>query len=559
MLVVATLMGAGQVAAQADTTHRQHDMQHMDHGAGPDRMPPMPKGMKMPMIPGMAGIAPRIKPYLPGDGMDPASVPAAVPRKLVEVADGDSVDLTAGFVRRTINGKTYVMYGFDGQYPGPLFRVKQASQITVRFLNRIDQPSTVHWHGIRIDNRSDGVPGVTQDPVPPGGSFVYHIRFPDAGIYWYHPHVREDIQQDQGLYGNLMVDSPDPGYYSPVNREEVLMLDDLLMDDHGVLPYGQNVGNYSIMGRFGNVFLVNGEPNYQLSVNKGDVVRFLLTNVANARTMNLSFGGNPIKLIAADISRFEQEQMVPSVVIAPAQRYVAEVKFDQPGTYAIVNQVQALNNFFGEFQSSVDTLGLVTVGRSAGPKSYAKEFTALRAVKAVSDEVEPYRKYFDKAPDKHLLLTVNIQGLPILITAFMSVDTMYFPPQEWADGMPEMNWVSTAADVHWIMRDQDTKEENMDIGWHFKKGDVVKIRMTNDALSMHPMSHPIHFHGQRLLILARNGIPEENLAWRDTILLPVGQTVDFLLELTNPGRWMAHCHIAEHLEAGMMMAFQVDP
>lgn len=558
-LVLLVLVGANRAAAQADTTHRHHDMQHMDHGTGANRMPPMPKGMKMPMVPGMQGLTPKMTPYLPGLELDPESVPAAVPRQLVEVGDGDSLDLTAGFVRRTINGKTYVMYGFNGQYPGPLIRVKQAARITVRFVNRIDQPSTIHWHGIRLDNQYDGVPDVTQAPVPPGGSFVYRVKFPDPGIYWYHPHVREDIQQDQGLYGNLLVDSPDPGYYNPVNAEEVLMLDDLLVDDQGILPYGGDVGNFSIMGRFGNLLLVNGEPGYRLQVRKGDVVRFLLTNVANARTLNLSFGGNPIKLVGADISRFEREEMVPSVVIAPAQRYVVEVKFDRPGTYPIVNQVQALNNFFGEFQPAVDTLGLVTVESTPTPKSYAKEFAALRSVQAVSDEVEPYRKYFDRAPDKHLLLTVNIQGLPIVVTAFMSVDTMFFPPQEWADGMPDMNWVSTANAVHWIMRDLDAKQDNMDIAWHFKKGEVVKVRMTNDALSMHPMSHPIHFHGQRLLILARNGIPEENLAWRDTILLPVGQTVDFLLELTNPGRWMAHCHIAEHLEAGMMMTFDVAP
>ena len=549
---------AGQKPDSAKAAGHEH-MQHegMNHGTGANRMPPMPKGMKMPMIPGMEGIAPRMTPYLPGSGKDLASIPLAVPRKLLDLKDGDSLDLTAGFVRRTLKGKDLVMYGFNGQYPGPLIRVKQSATVTIRFRNQLDYPSAVHWHGIRLDNRFDGAPGVTQDPVPVGGEFVYRINFPDPGIYWYHPHVREDIQQDLGLYGNMIVDSPDPNYYNPVNDEQVLMLDDILMDDEGILPYGAEVGNYSIMGRFGNVFLVNGEPDYQLQVNKGDVVRFLLTNVANTRTLNLSIGSNPIKLVGADISRFEREEMVESVVIAPAQRYVAEVKFDIPGTYAITNQVQALNNFLGEFQHSVDTLGTVTVAAEPTSRDYGRQFKNLRAVAAVSAEVEPYRKYLEGAPDKELLLTVNIQGMPIVVTAFMSVDTMYFPPQEWVDGMRDMNWVSTSKEVRWIMRDVQTKQENMDIVWAFKKGDVIKVRMTNDALSMHPMSHPIHFHGQRMLIVARNGVAEENMAWRDTILLPVGQTVDLLVEVTNPGKWMAHCHIAEHLEAGMMMVFSV--
>lgn len=556
--LVAILLAAGPVAAQRDTTaHHQHA--GMSHGSGPNRMPPMPKGMHMPPIPGMQGVAPRMDAFVPGEDRDSASVPLAVPRTVLELQSGDSLDLVAGFVRRRIQGRDFVMYGFNGQYPGPLIRVKQAAEITVRFVNRIDLPSAVHWHGLRLDNPFDGAPGVTQDPVAPGATFLYRLKFPDAGIYWYHPHVREDIQQDMGLYGNMLVDSPDPAYYNPVNREEILMLDDLLVDDEGILPYGRDVGNYAIMGRFGNLFLVNGEPDYRLTVQRGEVVRFLLTNVANTRTFNLSVGPNPIKLVGADIGRFEREEMVPAVVIAPAQRYAVEVQFDQPGTWPIVNAVQALNNFLGEFQPTVDTLGFVTVLPERAAANYGPQFRRLREVTAVSREVEPYRKHFDREPDKELLLTVNIQGLPVVITAFMSVDTMYFPPQEWVDGMRDMNWVATSREVRWIMRDLATRRENMDIDWSFKLGDVIKVRMTNDPRSMHPMSHPIHFHGQRLLITARNGIPEENLAWRDTILLPVGQTVDLLIEITNPGKWMTHCHIAEHLEAGMMMVFDVAP
>lgn len=142
----------------------------------------------------------------------------------------------------------------------------------------------------------------------------------------------------------------------------------------------------------------------------------------------------------------------------------------------------------------------------------------------------------------------------------MSVDTMYFPPAEWVDGMPDMNWASTSKEVHWIMRDEDTGKENMDIdSWTFHKGDLVKVRITNDGRSMHPMSHPIHFHGQRFLVTARNGVPQTNLVWRDTAVIPVGTSADILLEASNPGKWMAHCHIAEHLESGMHMVFTVLP
>ena len=125
--------------------------------------------------------------------------------------------------------------------------------------------------------------------------------------------------------------------------------------------------------------------------------------------------------------------------------------------------------------------------------------------------------------------------------------------------MPMMNWATTTDQVRWVLRDLNTGKENLDIDdWRFRVGDVVKIRLTNLRQSFHAMQHPIHLHGQRFLILAENGVSNPNLVWKDTVLLPVGTTVDILLELSNPGRWMLHCHIAEHIESGMMMTFTVE-
>ena len=542
----------------SDTAASMHDA-GMSMDMGGMRMPPMPKGMVMAKIPGMEHLAPAVRPFLPGAGVDPATLPAAVPMKLTPLADGDTLDLTAELVRRTILGKSYTMYGFNGQYPGPLIRVKQSATITVRYTNKLDMPSSVHWHGVRLANRYDGAVGVTQAAVPPGGTFIYKVHFPDAGVYWYHPHVREDIEQAMGLFGNMLVDSPDPDYYSPVNSEEVLMLDDLLIDDHGLFPFGEDAADFAIMGRFGNVFLVNGEPNYHLTVHMGDVVRFFVTDVSSSRMYNLNIGGATLKLVGADLGNFEREMMVPSVMIAPAQRYIVEARFDSAGTFALTNRVQGLNNFLGAFGPEVDTLGTITVSPQRSTRDYGKQFATLRENAKVEADIERYRPYFDRAPDKQLLLTVNIQGLPVPLTAFMSVDTMYYPPAEWVDGMPDMNWVSTSKEVHWIIRDEATGKENMDIHWTFQQGDVVKIRVTNDPRSMHPMSHPIHFHGQRFLVIARNGIPQTNLVWKDTVVIPVGTYADILLEASNPGTWMAHCHIAEHLESGMHMTFTVTP
>lgn len=511
------------------------------------------------MMPGLVGLTPPGGTFLPGAGLDPVTLPAAKPRQMVRLGDGDTLDLTAMLVRRTIRGHAFAMYGFNGEVPGPLIRVPQNATIVVRFHNRIDLPSSVHWHGVRLDNRSDGVPGVTQEAVAVGGSFLYRVHFPDAGVYWYHPHVREDVEQAMGLFGNMLVDSPDKDYYSPVNSEQVLMLDDLVVNGDTLIPFGREEPDFALMGRIGNVLLVNGEPRYALRAAMGEVVRFYLTNVASSRTYNLSFGGASIKVVGSDESRFEREERVPSVVLAPAERYIVEVRFDHPGRYALVNAVQAINHYKGEFEAEVDTLGVVTVGAARAAPDYGRDFGTLRENAAVSRDIQKFRAAFDRPPDKTLILTLKTAGLALATAQFMSIDTAYFAPVEWVDGMPDMNWLSTGGQVRWILRDAASGRENMDIDWHVAQGSMVKLRIVNDPLSFHPMQHPIHLHGQRMLVVARDGVATKNLVWKDTAVIPVGSTVDLLIDASNPGAWMLHCHIAEHLGAGMMAVMHVDP
>jgi FtsP/CotA-like multicopper oxidase with cupredoxin domain len=518
---------------------------------------PMPAGM--PMIPGLTGLRPEVTSFLPGTGVNPKTLPVAGTSRVVRMKDGDTLDLTATLVRRVVKGHSFVMYAFNGQIPGPMIRVQQNATVTVRFHNRIDMPSAVHWHGVRLDNRFDGAVGLTQSEVGAGKDFVYTVHFPDAGLYWYHPHVREDIQQGMGLFGNMRVDSPDHEYYSPVNAEQTLVLNDMLINADTLIPFGKESPTYALMGRVGNVLMINGEPRYSLRARKGDVVRFFITNVSSSRTWNLSFGGAPIKVVASDVSKFEREERVPSVVIAPAERYIVEVKFDRPGRYAVVNAIQSINHYLGEFSSEADTLGSVTVDASPASRDYGKQFATLRTNSAVSNDIDKYRKYFNKAPDKTLVLTVATRGLPLATVQFMNVDTAYFAPVEWVDGMPDMNWLSTGNQVRWILRDSATGKENMDIAWHVPRGSVVKVRIFNDPKSFHPMQHPIHLHGQRMLVVSRDGVATKNLVWKDTAIIPVGSTVDLLVDASNPGAWMLHCHIAEHLQAGMMTAMYVDP
>ncbi len=559
LLLVATLAAIPRAVGAQDSTRAMGMNMNMSmdsvRGSG-DMIIPM---LRNPMLPGLRGVSPSVDPFLPGEGLDTAALAWATPREILHVSDGDTVALEARIVKRRIGGRVFVMYGFNGQYPGPLLRVAQHSRIVVRFTNAIDLPSTIHWHGLRLENRFDGVPGVTQDPVAPGETFVYEVVFPDPGLYWYHPHVREDIQQDGGLYGNMMVDPERDDHFGPASREEFIMVDDLLVDGDQLLPYGRDAANFAIMGRFGNVMLVNGEERYEAVFRPGEVVRFFVTNVSNSRTYNLSFAGHDMKLVATDLSRFQRETTVESLVIAPAERYVVEVRFPEAGTFAVLNQVQVVDHMRGVFYAAVDTLGTVTVTGAVtdNAMNLSRSHATLRTDTVLDTELDRFRPHFVREPDKELLLTVDIEGLPILVQQFISIDTIYRPPVEWTDGMPNMNWLSTSNEVRWILRDEATGAENADIDWRFRPGDVVRIRLRNDAGAFHPMHHPIHLHGQRFLVLSRDGVENRNLAWKDTVLVPVGSTVELLMEASNPGEWMIHCHIAEHLDAGMMGSFVV--
>ena len=524
------------------------------HAHGGWTMPPLDTSIPM-YMPGIMRLTPDARPSLPAASAT-SPVPVARPREVLDLASGDTLQLEAGLVRRTIGGRSLLMYGFNRQYPGPLLRVKQDATIVVELVNRLDQPTAVHWHGIRLDNRFDGAVGVTQDPVPPGGRFTYRVRFPDAGIYWYHSHLREDIQQDLGLYGNMLVRSPEPQYYGPANREEMLMLDDLLLGADGLVPYGDDTPTHALMGRFGNVFLINGEPEYRLTVATGEVVRFFLTNVSSTRTFNLSFGA-PAKVVGADVGRFEREEWVQSVVIAPAQRYVVDVRFPSAGRVAMANQVQAVNHSYGYYFPETDTLGVVTVEPRAASPDHRTAFERLRSPAEVAGEIARFRRFFDRPPDHELLLTLRVRGLPFALEQLLQIEASYFNPVEWSGTMPMMDWLSTGKQAEWVLRDPATGKENMAVDWTFRLGDVVKLRLVNDRHTLHAMAHPIHLHGQRFLVLSQNGVPNTNLAWKDTVLLPAGATADLLVEMSNPGRWMLHCHIAEHLQAGMMGVFEV--
>lgn len=491
----------------------------------------------------------------------PYRVPAAqsaVPTQVVELKDGDSYTLVAQYVRETIAGGEQTMLGYNGMIPGPEIHVAQGAHVTINFVNETDMPQLLHSHGVRMDNAYDGSQ-LQQKEIAPGGSYTYELKFPDAGIYWYHPHANEVYSQALGLYGAFVVAPTDANYYPPVNSEHVLLLSDLPIID-GTVAIKKAGNDYSLMGHYGNVLLVNGEDHFALTAKTGEVMRLYIVNAANARPFRFAIAGTKLKLIGGDSGAYEHASWQDAVVLGPSERAIVDVLFTKPGSFAMQSKTP----------EGTDTLGDISVSEGTVEQSYAAQYRSLQENVSVARSVEPFKRYFDAMPDKKIVLGVDFSGMMAGHMSAMGAMQhgsmqgmgMGSSPDgiEWGDSnqmMQMMNAMATADETKWKITDSATGKSNMDIDWQFAQGVPVKIEIYNDPNTMHPMQHPIHFHGQRFLVVAINGVKQTNPVWKDTVLVPAGATVDIVLDPSNPGEWMAHCHIAEHLAAGMMFAFTV--
>ena len=408
-----------------------------------------------------------------------------------------------------LDGRPLDVWAYNGQVPGPTLRVRLGDTVRVRFTNELPQPTTIHWHGVRVPNAMDGVPGVTQPPIQPGETFVYEFTPKDAGTFWFHPHLRSSEQIERGLFATLIVDDREPRPYS---RDVLWVLDDWLLSDRGeIYPEFNTRHDLAHDGRWGNVVTVNGRTDETLDVAAGERIRLRLLNVANGRVFAPDLSQLDAKVIAVD-GMYAARPLDPAgFELAPGNRLDLDITIPPSRR----NQRLIVSDVFtgGRIHLAEIRVGADIVDTPRFPSPAAARIPAWRDAVAA-----PVRTEFK--------LNARTGG-PFGIEWTINDEAFHHD----IDG--------THAMIH----------EPRELPY----GEWSKVRFTNESFRLHPM----HIHGVFFKVLARNGVPVDEPFWRDTVLLTSKETVEVGTVPLETGSWMMHCHILEHAEAGMMTLVRV--
>jgi FtsP/CotA-like multicopper oxidase with cupredoxin domain len=415
------------------------------------------------------------------------------------------------------------VWAYDGQVPGPTLRLRQGEPVRITVENRLDEDTTVHWHGIRLPNAMDGVPGLTQPPIRPGERFIYEFAPPDAGTFWYHPHANSLQQLGRGLAGALIVEEPEP---VAVDRDILWMLGDWRLTPDGQIAAGFGNGMEAAMsGRVGNTVTLNGIVPTDESVRAGERVRLRLVNSSLARIMRLRFEGHRPVIVAIDGQPCEPHEPEDGrLLLGPAMRLDAILDMQgEPG-----RRYQVIDDFYDNL-----AYWLVHLAYDKRPPMRAHPLDGPLALPR------------NPLPDPELTTAERYEL--VLQGGMMGGGGMSGMGNMAMTGMGRTAWTingnSMTGDGHADMRPLRT----------LTLGRSYVLTLRNETAWWHPM----HFHGHSFRVVNRNGSAVPHRQWADIVLLPPRETVDIAFVADNPGDWMLHCHVIDHQTAGMMTVLRI--
>jgi FtsP/CotA-like multicopper oxidase with cupredoxin domain len=424
------------------------------------------------------------------------------------------IDLEARIDRVAIApGQMIDAWTYGGSIPGPLIRLHVGDRLIVHFTNALPEPTTMHWHGLRVPLRMDGVPGISQPPVKPGESFTYDFVAPDAGLFWYHPHVMSPAQVGFGLYGALLVDDPEERV--GVADEVVMVLSDLALNERGALESPDAGGSIAnVFGREGTHVLLNGRTQSSLRVRSGAPQRWRIVNAARSRYFNLDLGGVTFQQIGGDGGLQEYAVARDMLQLAPGERAdVIVTPRLASGETAVLRSVLVNRGLFTvEGRFPYDDL-ITLIGADMPAYSGPAPSVPRRVIEPLSRE---------------RATTVDLEF------------TLDQPP----DAVPEYG-----------IRGRLYSAQHKAVG--ARVGETQVWSVTNST----KWSHPLHLHGFFFQVLDEHGAPVHPIAWKDTVDIPFERTVRLVVRFDDregvTGPWMFHCHILDHAEIGLMGVVQV--
>jgi FtsP/CotA-like multicopper oxidase with cupredoxin domain len=425
-----------------------------------------------------------------------------------------------------VEGRQTDVLSYNAAAPSSVLRLKQGVPLRATVENRLEQDTTVHWHGIRLPNAMDGVPGLTQKPIRPGESFDYAFTPPDAGTFWYHPHANSLEQIGHGLAGLLIVEEREP---LAVDRDVAWLLQDWRLTDEGqIAPGFGSMMDAAMSGRIGNLVTVNGAAPVDLELRAGERIRLRLVNGSLARIYALRFGGHRPVIIALDGQPCEPHAPEDGrIILGPAMRI--DILLDAVGEagkrYAITD------DFY-------DGLAYKLTDIAYGPESVRARPLDVGLALPPNPLPEPNIAI---ARRQEIILQGGMMGGGKL----KGVGGMNGIAMPGMNGGPiwAINGMSMTGDG----------EMNMPPLFTLQRGESCVLTLLNETAWWHTM----HIHGFSLLMLTRNSVAVPHRQWQDTVLMAPKDTVECAFVADNPGDWMLHCHVTDHQMAGLMTVFKV--